>query len=180
MLTGLRRCCKTAQKPGRCKQGITARQLRSEGKGSIPTFVVFFLFLFLLRNQKSWAFRKKGRGKIVKCLQIYCFSEPLSKPRTGHHVARWMMSAQGNKNKAKISSPGPERPYKGIQRWLQMNRVFVVLASHTRLLTSTNSQFLGKQFSKSCRLFLSLLCLGCVEATALSPGYLGSVLTFPL
>lgn len=56
MPTGLRRCCKTAQKPGRCKQGITAWQLRSEGKGSIPTLVVLFLFFFSFKKPAKFSF----------------------------------------------------------------------------------------------------------------------------
>lgn len=40
---------------------LQAGRLRSEGKRSIHTFVLFFLFPFLLKNQKSCAFRKQKR-----------------------------------------------------------------------------------------------------------------------
>lgn len=70
MLTGLRRCCKTAQKPGRCKQGITAWAVKIWGEGintHFCRFFFFFLSLFFLRKQKSCAFWK-GKRKNSKML----------------------------------------------------------------------------------------------------------------
>lgn len=46
MLTGLRRYCKTAQKPGRCKQGITAWAVEIWREGINTHFCSFLSFFF--------------------------------------------------------------------------------------------------------------------------------------
>lgn len=62
-------------------------QLRSERKGSIYTFVGFFLFLSLLffffKETREVVLFEKGRGKIVKCLKIYSFLELFPNPKQG-------------------------------------------------------------------------------------------------
>lgn len=64
---------------------------------------------------------EKGRGKRVKCLKIYSFSELFPNPKQGTMMHAWWRQPKGNKNKFKIFSPDPTRPYKGIKLWLWMN-----------------------------------------------------------
>lgn len=124
MLTGLRRCCKTAQKPGRCKQGITAWPVKIWGKGINTHFCSFFLLFFFFKETRKVVLLEKGRGKEVKCLKIYSFSELFPNPKQGTMVHAWWCQPKVNKNKSKIFSPDPKRPYKGIELWLRRNSIF--------------------------------------------------------
>lgn len=120
---------------------------------------------------------EKGRGKTVKCLKIYSFSELFPNPKQGIMMHAWWCQPKGNKNKSKIFSLDLKRPYKGIKLWLWMNGVLFFLSAPYKALTSRNSPFLRKQFSKSYRLFLYPPVLpGYVEETSLSLGYVGSFL----
>lgn len=114
MLTGLRRCCKTAQNPGRCKQGITGWAVKIWREGINTHFCSFFLpFSF----KKKVVLSEKERGKRVKCLKIYSFSELFPNPKQGTMMHTWWRQPKGNKNKFKIFSPDPTRPYKGIKNY---------------------------------------------------------------
>ena len=81
---------------------------------------------------------------------------------------------KGNKNKPKIFSPDPKRPYMGTELWLRMSSAFSLCHSYMKLSTSKNSQFLGKPFQKATDSpLIFLLCPG-VRRKCRSRSYLGS------
>lgn len=114
MLTGLRRCCNTAQKPGRCKQGITAKAVKIWRQESIHTFVVFLLTKkkscgVCLKKEKKRK-RKWEKRKIVKSFKIYSMPGLPPNPKQGTVVHTRRCQPRGNENKSKAVSPVPQGP----------------------------------------------------------------------